>query len=484
MARSFAAEDFHLLPIHQLAVVPTKVVAGEGLRLLLCVCVTNAPVAGEEPLVAHPNARLTPATRLELVLEVEAGWSQAEVARRFRVSRATVAKWWRRYREEGAAGLRDRSSAPRSNPRRTAAALEQRICAVRRSQGFGPHRIAWALGIARSTAYAVLRRCGLNRLDRLHRVSRRTLRYEHPAPGDLLHIDVKKLGRIPEGGGHRVRGRSARTPRTRGLDYLHVAVDDHSRYAYVAVLPDERGAQLRRLPRAGARRVRPPWRARARRAHRTTRRPTPSPATSAAWPPPLAWHCGTPGPTARRRTARPSASSRSCRTSGPTPAPTAPTPSGCTSSRAGSTATMLAGHTAVSAGLSPPHACKQRSWEEQLAGRSGMRAGLLLKGDTRPLNAASMGQIAARKSLDEVGDRPCSRISQRRAASTAGMERALQREATRPELIVAATGGTARVGRWVGGAGPPTARVRGSQLLLTTSGVATGRPSVNRSRKA
>ena len=158
--------------------------------------------------MAHPNARLTPATRLELVLEVEAGWSQAEVARRFRVSRATVAKWWRRYREEGAAGLRDRSSAPRSNPRRTAAALEQRICAVRRSQGFGPHRIAWALGIARSTAYAVLRRFGLNRLDRLHRVSRRTLRYEHPAPGDLLHIDVKKLGRIPEGGGHRVRGRS------------------------------------------------------------------------------------------------------------------------------------------------------------------------------------------------------------------------------------------------------------------------------------
>ena len=191
--------------------------------------------------MAHPNARLTPATRLELVLEVEAGWSQAEVARRFRVSRATVAKWWRRYREEGAAGLRDGSSAPRSNPRRTAAALEQRICAVRRSQGFGPHRIAWTLGIARSTAYAVLRRCGLNRLDRLHRVSRRTLRYEHPAPGDLLHIDVKKLGRIPEGGGHRVHGRSAATPRTRGLDYLHVAVDDHSRYAYVAVLPDERG---------------------------------------------------------------------------------------------------------------------------------------------------------------------------------------------------------------------------------------------------
>ena len=197
------------------------------------------------------SGSLTPATRLELVLEVEAGWSQAEVARRFRVSRATVAKWWRRYREEGAAGLRDRSSAPRSNPRRTAAALEQRICAVRRSQGFGPHRIAWALGIARSTPYAVLRRFGLNRLnrlDRLHRVSRRTLRYEHPAPGDLLHIDVKKLGRIPEGGGHRVRGRSAATPRTRGLDYLHVAVD-RPQPLRLRRRPARRARpQLRRLP--------------------------------------------------------------------------------------------------------------------------------------------------------------------------------------------------------------------------------------------
>ena len=194
--------------------------------------------------MAHPNARLTPVTRLELVREVEAGYTQAEVARRFRVSRATVGKWLRRFREEGVAGLEDRASAPRSNPRRTAPELEQRICSVRRNQGFGPHRIAWALGLARSTVYAVLRRFGLNRLDQLHRVSRRRLRYEHPAPGDLLHIDVKKLGRIPEGGGHRVHGRSSATPRTRGLglDYLHVAVDDHSRYAYVAVLPDERGA--------------------------------------------------------------------------------------------------------------------------------------------------------------------------------------------------------------------------------------------------
>ena len=148
----------------------------------------------------------------------------------------------------------------------------------------------------------MLRRCGLNRLDRLHRVSRRTLRYEHPAPGDLLHIDVKKLGRIPEGGGHRVHGRSAATPRTRGLDYLHVAVDDHSRYAYVAVLPDERGASCaafleQALAAFGRRGVR------VRGVLTDNAKATPSPATSAAWPRPLAWHCGTPGPTARRRTA-------------------------------------------------------------------------------------------------------------------------------------------------------------------------------------
>jgi len=191
--------------------------------------------------MAHRNARLTPVTRLELVHEVEAGWSQAEVARRFRVSRATVAKWVRRYRDLGGPGLEDRSSAPHDHPRRIAAQLERTICAVRRGQGFGPHRIAWALGLARSTVYAVLRRCGLNRLDQLHRVSRQTVRYEHPAPGDLLHLDVKKLGRIPDGGGHRVHGRSRATPHTRGLDYLHVAVDDHSRYAYVEALRDERG---------------------------------------------------------------------------------------------------------------------------------------------------------------------------------------------------------------------------------------------------
>jgi transposase InsO family protein len=192
--------------------------------------------------MAHRNARLTPVTRLELVREVSSGWTQAEVARRFRVSRPTVAKWVRRYREAGVAGLEGRSSAPHRHPRRTSPEREHAICAVRRSQGFGPHRIAWALHIARSTVYAVLRRAGLNRLDQLHRVTREVVRYEHAAPGDLLHLDIKKLGRIPDGGGHRAHGRTTGTPRGRGAghDFLHVAIDDHSRYAYVEALPDER----------------------------------------------------------------------------------------------------------------------------------------------------------------------------------------------------------------------------------------------------
>ncbi len=197
--------------------------------------------------MTHPNARLTPVTRWELVQQVAAGWPQAEVARQFRVSRATVGKWVRRFSEEGRGGLEDRSSTPHGHPRCTTPALARRICALRRRQGFGPHRIGWTLGVARSTVYAVLRRAGLNRLDRLHRVTRQIVRYEHPRPGDLLHIDVKKLGRIPPGGGKRFAPGFAETQsgphskRMLGIDYLHVAIDDHSRYAYVEALPNERG---------------------------------------------------------------------------------------------------------------------------------------------------------------------------------------------------------------------------------------------------
>ena len=198
--------------------------------------------------MTHRNARLTPVTRAELVEQVLSGWPQAEVARLFRVSRATVAKWVRRFREGGLDALHDRSSRPLRSPRQTDQLQEVAICAARRILAWGPHRIGWRLGIARSTVYAVLRRAGLHRLAWLHRTTREVVRYEHARPGDLVHLDIKKLGRIPQGGGKRIlpgfgetHSGPQRGPRL-GFDFLHVAVDDHSRYAYVEALPDERGA--------------------------------------------------------------------------------------------------------------------------------------------------------------------------------------------------------------------------------------------------
>lgn len=198
--------------------------------------------------MTHPNARLTLVIRAELVRQVQAGWPSVEVARLFRVSRATVAKWVRRFREGGLVALHDRSSRPAHNPRQTPPSLVEAISAIRRKQGWGPHRIAWALGIARSTVYAVLRRLGLHRLSWLHRATREIVRYEYDRPGELLHLDVKKLGRIPLGGGKRIAAGFTEThsgprgKRSLGVDYLHVAVDDHSRYAYVEALPNERGS--------------------------------------------------------------------------------------------------------------------------------------------------------------------------------------------------------------------------------------------------
>ncbi len=195
----------------------------------------------------HPNARLTLIARLELVQHIEAGWPQAEIARQFRVSRATVAKWWRRYLREGEAGLADRSSAPRRSRRRVSDRLARIICGLRLSENLGPHMIGWRLQVPRSTVYAVLKRAGLNSLSWLHRITRQPVRrYEHPHPGDLLHLDVKKIGRIPDGGGKRFApgfretGAGPHSGQRVGFEYLHVAIDDHSRVAYVEALPDEK----------------------------------------------------------------------------------------------------------------------------------------------------------------------------------------------------------------------------------------------------
>jgi transposase InsO family protein len=205
-----------------------------------------------EALVAHANARLTVHGRLLLVRRVLSGHKPGEVAKQLGVSRQTVYKWVRRYLAEGLAGLADGSSRPHSTPRATSAETTARIVALRLALHAGPIRIAAALGLAASTVGAVIRREGLPQLADLDRITgevirssarRSNIRYEHRNPGDLLHIDVKKLGRIPDGGGWRIHGQDTKLHRTsrQGWDYVHVAVDDHSRVAYIEILPDETG---------------------------------------------------------------------------------------------------------------------------------------------------------------------------------------------------------------------------------------------------
>jgi transposase InsO family protein len=170
------------------------------------------------------------------------GWRPAVAAEAAGVSRATVYKWLRRYHDEGEAGLADRTSAPHRRPRALSGRRERRILRLRRRSGHGPHRLAMALRCPRSTVYAVLRRHGCSRLRDRDRPTRTVVRFVRERPGELLHLDVKKLGRIPDGGGWRMHGRSgAVRGRGIGYDFLHVAVDDCSRFAVVGVYPDERG---------------------------------------------------------------------------------------------------------------------------------------------------------------------------------------------------------------------------------------------------
>jgi transposase InsO family protein len=190
----------------------------------------------------HPNAKLTPAGRLLLVQRISSGRPLSHVAAEMGVARQTATRWWRRWQEEGEAGLRDRTSRPHRSPRRCPGALEKRVESLRRKEKLGPVRIAYRLGLAASTVYRVLCRLGLNRLRWLDRPTGVVIRrYEHPNPGDLAHMDIKKLGRIPDGGGWRAHGRGkAPSSRPVGYAYIHSVVDDHSRVAYSEVLANER----------------------------------------------------------------------------------------------------------------------------------------------------------------------------------------------------------------------------------------------------
>ncbi|MFD3622990.1 IS481 family transposase, partial [Streptomyces sp. NPDC058676] len=193
--------------------------------------------------MSHRNARLTVHGRRLLVDRVRSGRPVAHVAAEMGISRPTAHKWLRRWRSEGESGLIDRPSRPRRTPHRTTAATEAQVCRLRQDRKLGPARLGPILGLPASTVHRVLTRHGLNRLAFLDRPTGQVIRrYERQRPGELIHVDVKKLGRIPDGGGHKVLGRQAGRARRSnvGFDYVHSAVDDHSRLAYSEIHDDEK----------------------------------------------------------------------------------------------------------------------------------------------------------------------------------------------------------------------------------------------------
>jgi len=199
--------------------------------------------------VAHRRAKLTALGRRLLVDRILIdGMAVAHAADMAGVSRQTAWKWLHRFEAEGEPGLEDRTSRPHRMPRSLPQDRVDKILAARHEHRVGPHRLAHIVGVPRSTIGDVLTRRGLSRLADQDGPTGIPIRYVRERPGELLHVDVKKLGRIPDGGGHRVRGRVTGTPRShRGYDYLHVAVDDMSRVAYVAPFDDERGPTCARF---------------------------------------------------------------------------------------------------------------------------------------------------------------------------------------------------------------------------------------------
>lgn len=208
--------------------------------------------------MSHRNAPLSETGRLRLArCVVEEGWPLRRAAERFQVAVTTAQRWATRYRELGPTGMADRSSRPHRSPHQTPTRTERRIIKVRVIRRWGPARIGYLLGIHPSTVHRVLTRYGIARLRWLDRPTGRVIRrIESAAVGDLVHVDVKKVGKIPAGGGWRMLGRTVGNRNSkadkssgrrskwgdplRGHHFLHTAIDAYSRLVYSEMLADER----------------------------------------------------------------------------------------------------------------------------------------------------------------------------------------------------------------------------------------------------
>jgi len=204
--------------------------------------------------MSHRNARLTPHGRRLIVERVQQGHPVSHVAKAMGVSRQCAHRWINRFNEAGNDGLEDRSSRPHSCPTQTAPEVEERVLAARREHRTGPDQLTHEVDVPARTITRILRRNGIPRLHdcdpltgELIRSSKTTaIRYERDRPGELVHVDVKKLGRIPPGGGWKAHGRqmgssSAKKKARIGFDYVHSMVDDHTRLAFSEIHDDEKG---------------------------------------------------------------------------------------------------------------------------------------------------------------------------------------------------------------------------------------------------
>src|SRR4051794_31658459 len=285
-----------------------------------------------EVLVSHRNARLNVRGRLLLVQRIRVqGWAVAHAAKAQGVSRQCAHRWVARYDAEGEAGLRDRSSRPHRMPLKTPDVVEQRVLQLRRQERRGQDWLGPELGLAPRTVSRILRRHQVPRLcvcdpmtgDVIRASKTTAVRYERERPGELVHVDVKKLGKIPSGGGWRAHGRqhgqtSAQKRARIGYDYVHSMVDDHSRLAYSEILADEKGATCAGFIARAAAYFATYGIARIEQVmtdnHMSYKLSNDVRASSSAWAPDT---CSS-GRTVPGRTARSNGSTERCRSSGPT----------------------------------------------------------------------------------------------------------------------------------------------------------------------